>query len=275
MITAEEFVLEINDTEQSKNFKLATVIDLFENDTAKVQFDGEDIPSEKQYAYLESYTPEIFDRVLLAVTGGTYVILGKVNYNISPPTIEELDRYLFDQKLVTMTQSLSVTGGASIVGDIGVNGAITASGQLQGGSISTDGVLTAAGGGTLTGAFTFNNAPTFAQGITASASYWNIIPSIQVSTLQFPTSAGVINGPVTFQRAINSPDTSGWNTFRYLKAQSFSHTGTELGFFNKTTVARPNAGATYNVLSTSASLLDTINKLNTYINLLKNYGLAP
>lgn len=161
MITSEEFVLELNNINSDKsNFKLGTVIDLFDNQTAQVQFDGEDTPSEKQYAYLESYPPTVFDRVLLAVIGGTYIIMGKVNYNISPPTKEELDRYLFDIKLVTMTKGLNVTGattlnsGATVTGNIGVSGNISAvgisatgnivvSGSLQGASISTSGTLEA------------------------------------------------------------------------------------------------------------------------------------
>lgn len=84
MMTAEDFVLELDDNEEKKSFKLAIVVGLFENETAKIQFDGEENPSEKQYAYLESYIPKIDDRVLLGVLGGTYIILGKVNFNESP-----------------------------------------------------------------------------------------------------------------------------------------------------------------------------------------------
>ena len=85
-MTAEDFVLELDDNEEKKSFKLAIVVDLFENETAKIQFDGEEEPSEKQYAYLDSYTPEIEDRVLIGALGGSYVILGKVNYNVIPST---------------------------------------------------------------------------------------------------------------------------------------------------------------------------------------------
>lgn len=247
MITAEEFVLEINDTEQSKNFKLANVVDLFENNTAKVMFDGEDAASEKQYAYLESYTPEIFDRVLLAVTGGTYVILGKVNYNISPPTVEELDRYLFDQKIVTMTQGLSLTGGASIAGNVGVNGNITgtnlsmtgnitASGQLQAGSISTAGVLNASGGGTLDGTFTFSDTPIFSQGISANVTFWNTMRYLNV-THEFKHSAS--NGQIGFFGV----NTSG----------------------KKTVAPFPNPS--------NVTLLQAVQGINNIVNALKAYGL--
>lgn len=84
MITAEELVFEMDSSKDNKSFKLATVAALFENGTAKIQFDGEETASEKQYAYLESYRPEIGNRVLLGVLGGTYIILGKINYNVSP-----------------------------------------------------------------------------------------------------------------------------------------------------------------------------------------------
>ncbi len=142
MITAEELVLEISDNEEQKNFKLATVVELFDNDTAKIQFDGEDTPSEKQYAYLDSYVPSIEDRVLLGVLGGTYVILGKVNYNVSPSTEEEIDRYLFDLKQVIIQKGLNVTGpttlnsGATIVGNVGVNGNVSATGLSATGAVT-------------------------------------------------------------------------------------------------------------------------------------------
>lgn len=146
MITAEDFVLELNDDKESKNFKLGTVVDLFVNKTAKVKFDGEDIPSEKQYAYLKSYMPVVEDRVLLAVTGGTYIILGKVNFNVSPDeeeVPEEIDRFSFDQ-IVKMYAGLTVSGlatfnnGMSVTGNIGVNGNVTATG------VSATGAMTAA-----------------------------------------------------------------------------------------------------------------------------------
>ena len=72
MIDVEEFVSIIDKKEDKKVFKLGTIVD------GKVQFDGEDTPSEKNYTRLNSYTITMGDRVLLAVVGGTYVILGKV-----------------------------------------------------------------------------------------------------------------------------------------------------------------------------------------------------
>lgn len=72
MIGAEEFVSILEDKEEKKVFKLGTIVD------GKVQFDGEDSPSGKNYVRLNSYTVVTGDRVLLAVVGGTYVILGKV-----------------------------------------------------------------------------------------------------------------------------------------------------------------------------------------------------
>lgn len=218
MITAEDFVLELNDIEESKNFKLATVIDLFENKTGKVQFDGEDTPSEKQYAYLASYTPKKLDRVMLATVGGTYIILGKVNYNISPSTEEELDRYLFDLKLVTMQRGLNVTGnsvfnnalniiglaslngGASVVGNVGVNGvvtavsvsatgAITASGQLTGGSIQTNGALGA--GATTLSSLTINGTLSHKG---SQLGFYNTTPTNKKSVGRYVSSSPTVAG---------------------------------------------------------------------------------
>lgn len=154
MITAEELVFEIDNTEEQKNFKLGTVVELFENNTAKIQFDGEDIPSQKQYAYLDSYIPKVSDRILLGSLGGTYVILGKVNYNVSPSAEEEIDRYLFDLKQVIMKKGLNVVGGletdnlitnngATIVGNVGVNGSVNAVGLSASGNISGNNITIA------------------------------------------------------------------------------------------------------------------------------------
>ena len=79
MITAEELV-SMTEQEQQEPFKLATVVELFEIGTAKVQFDGEEEPSQKEYSYLASYTPVVGDRVLLASVAGTYVIMDKIMY---------------------------------------------------------------------------------------------------------------------------------------------------------------------------------------------------
>lgn len=76
MISSEELVrliLQLINENKEKSYKLGTVAS-----GNKVQFDGEDTPSQKQYMRLGSYTPTTGDRVLLASTGGTYVILGKV-----------------------------------------------------------------------------------------------------------------------------------------------------------------------------------------------------
>ena len=44
-----------------------------------IQFDGESIPSQKEYRKLASYTPAVSDRVALIPTAGTHLILGKVD----------------------------------------------------------------------------------------------------------------------------------------------------------------------------------------------------
>lgn len=63
---------------QQLNFRIGTVADLFEDGTAQIQFDGEETPSQKQYAFLSVYKPAASDRVVLAALGGTYIILGKI-----------------------------------------------------------------------------------------------------------------------------------------------------------------------------------------------------
>lgn len=61
--------------------KLGIVVEIFSNGNPKIKFDGENIPSEKEYTRLSSYSPEVGDRVLLLYISGTYVVLGKVTKN--------------------------------------------------------------------------------------------------------------------------------------------------------------------------------------------------
>ncbi len=82
--SAGEFLQYASGEGKSSSFKLGMVTELFNNGAAKVKFDGEDTASEKQYAYLAGYKPAVNDRVLLAIVSGTYVILDKINYNVSP-----------------------------------------------------------------------------------------------------------------------------------------------------------------------------------------------
>lgn len=237
MISVEDFVQEIGITDDKKNFKLGEVVELFSNDTAKVKFDGEEAPSEKQYSYLASYVPKVNDRVLLAITGGTYIILGKVNYNVPPSAEEEIDRYLFNLKKViidkglkitlgTETDTLTVNSGATIVGNIGVNGTITATGLSSSGSVTASGSLS---GGSISTEGTLSAKGTTVTTLTAS-------------------SKATFNGAV-------------------------EHKGNSIGFFGTTAQTKPT-GASYSELPAGANLSEVITKLNLYINLLKRYGLS-
>ncbi len=239
MITAEEFVLEINDSEEQKNFKLGTVVELFTNKTAKIKFDGEDAPSEKQYAYLESYKPSKDDRVLLASLGGTYVILGKVNYNVSPPEEVEIDRYVFDLKTVSILKGLQVTGaftvneGMTIVGNVGVNGTITAIGLSSSGNITASGTLS---GGNI------NTSGTLGAGATTLTSL-NVSGSTSLNSLTASSTLSANGG--------------------------FIHKG-GLSFFGQ---GSSNAKITVGKLTGTAELNAIYNKLNVLIGALQSYGL--
>lgn len=83
MITAEELI-QVTTSEEPSPFKLATVVGFWNNGSVKIQFDGEEEPSEKEYAFLASYKPYSGDRVLVAKVSNTYVILGSVRYKIKP-----------------------------------------------------------------------------------------------------------------------------------------------------------------------------------------------
>lgn len=111
--------------QQQGTLKLATVTSLFENGTAKVKFDGEETASEKQYSYLSSYGPESNDRVVMASIAGTYIILGKVAYNMIPSTNVN-DLTVRGHQIVRNGQTIhngqTVNGGQDVSGGLSVSG---------------------------------------------------------------------------------------------------------------------------------------------------------
>jgi co-chaperonin GroES (HSP10) len=70
--TPQEFIGIMQPGTSDSSFRMGTVV------SGKIQFDGEDEPSQKTYKRLASYTFTNGDRVLLAKVSGTYVILGKI-----------------------------------------------------------------------------------------------------------------------------------------------------------------------------------------------------
>lgn len=115
--TTVEFLSTLQDRKQESPFRLGVVAELFPNSTAKIKFDGEETPSEKQYAYLASYMPALNDRVLLAKTAGTYVILGKVNYTESPADPAE-SYFVLDGDTIKTNYSLQVQGTIGVLDNI-------------------------------------------------------------------------------------------------------------------------------------------------------------
>lgn len=131
--------------QKQQSFRLGVVMDLFDDDTAQVQLDGEQSPSFKRYAFLSTYKPSIDDRVVLAIIGGTYVILGSITTEVIPDNphgefetlvvtgntiLNHLDIVTADfsgvvtfEKTVAMLANLLVDGDVKISGKIGFNGA--------------------------------------------------------------------------------------------------------------------------------------------------------
>lgn len=60
---------------------LGTISAVIENAGLRLTIDGESSPTTKEYRFLASYTPQVGDRVLVAETGDSYVVLGKVVSN--------------------------------------------------------------------------------------------------------------------------------------------------------------------------------------------------
>ncbi len=210
MITAEELVQETEPQEAESDFKLGTVADLFENGTAKILFDGEETPSEKQYAYLSSYTPAKDGRVLLGAMGGTYIILGKVNYDVSPDVEEEIDRYLFDLKQVIMKKGLSLTGNADITGNLNVTGAADVTGAMSADSMSSRGGITA-NGDVNSDSVTANSALIGLTSISGDQMNTRYIDASGVTTNKFRhtgTTIAFFGGSMTQQKSVPKLGTS-------------------------------------------------------------------
>lgn len=62
--------------EGDKTHKMA-VVDSVTSGRPYVRFYGETVASQKPYKYLQSYTPTVGDKVIMARVANTYVILGK------------------------------------------------------------------------------------------------------------------------------------------------------------------------------------------------------
>jgi hypothetical protein len=139
--TTVEFLSTVEGGKQESPFRLGVVTELFPNSTAKIKFDGEETASEKQYAYLASYMPALNDRVLLARTAGTYVILGKINYTESPTDPTE-SYFTVDGNKIKTNYNMeiqgwlgalnTVSGGNSLIVDLKVDGKLTHVGSSLG-----------------------------------------------------------------------------------------------------------------------------------------------
>lgn len=69
---------------------MATVVGFFEETkTAKIQFDGEEKPAEKEYPYLASYSPKLDDKVFCLEFGESFIILGEVTFQKKPFDLNE------------------------------------------------------------------------------------------------------------------------------------------------------------------------------------------
>mgnify|MGYP006878641314 CR=1 FL=1 len=64
MIDVNEFVNLTEPQEDRSLFKLGIVHSLFDNNTAKILFDGEDEPSEKEYSYSTPSWIKLMEKVL-------------------------------------------------------------------------------------------------------------------------------------------------------------------------------------------------------------------
>lgn len=86
--------------------KMATVVGFFEDSkAAKIQFDGEEKPAEKEYPYLSSYSPKLDDKVFCMEFGDSYIIMGEVNFQTVPFSLDNA----FTENLKPIKDDLKAT----------------------------------------------------------------------------------------------------------------------------------------------------------------------
>ncbi|MDU1582143.1 MAG: hypothetical protein E6864_00160 [Peptoniphilus harei] len=100
--------------------KMAEVVGLFENGTAKVRFDGEEVPSEKEYGFLRHYIPKVGDKVFMMEFNGSYIIFDAVDYQVPAQKPINLN-YIKGNTVIE--GNLTLKGGPTIVE--AVNGKFT------------------------------------------------------------------------------------------------------------------------------------------------------
>lgn len=100
--------------------KMAEVVDLFENGTAKVKFDGEEAPSEKEYGFLRHYIPKVGDKVFMMEFNGSYIIFDAVDYQVPAQKPINLN---YIEGNTTIEGDLTLKGGPTTVE--AVNGKFT------------------------------------------------------------------------------------------------------------------------------------------------------
>lgn len=85
--------------------KMATVVGFFEETkTAKIQFDGEEKPAEKEYPYLSSYSPKLDDKVFCLEFGESFIILGEVTFQKKPFDLNETLTNSIDPKIKALSE---------------------------------------------------------------------------------------------------------------------------------------------------------------------------
>lgn len=98
--------------------KMAEVVGLFENGTAKVKFDGEEVPSEKEYGFLRHYIPKVGDKVFMMEFNGSYIIFDAVDYQVEPQKPISLNDVKGD---VHIDGNLNLIGGARVLDAVNGN----------------------------------------------------------------------------------------------------------------------------------------------------------
>ena len=127
-------VTKLKADDETTGNKVGTVVGLFESGAAKIQFDGEEEPSEKEFPYLKSYVPTIGDEVFIQRHAGDYIIIDAILNNGKSPHIIDMNNIKGDLKVdgkissskdIEVGQSLIVTEDVKVIGNITIDGTVT------------------------------------------------------------------------------------------------------------------------------------------------------
>lgn len=113
----------MNENELSTD-KLAVVTGFFETGEPIITFDGEDSASDMIFGMIRGITLNVGDRVLMKKFSDTYIIMGAIDFILSPFVMPED----LTGRTLTLSQGANVSGSLTVGGNLNANQNVTIAG---------------------------------------------------------------------------------------------------------------------------------------------------